>query len=523
MHYCGNPKATRTDSQKNTWNGLDTLIRKRYFYRMKFTKPFVYLCILVSSALYGQPEEYGARMAQLLARQAQQAFELYEVPTQTGAAASWKKPAVVNLNEIDALLRREMKERYAGADSTVLFFVNWWYKQPEQHVRVWLGLGEKMRQLFPAEQDQWLMIAGLSQLQLIPGFSQDNIRRGIWQLHPTIALNYKLNVNDYVDERELPDKSFGAAHRYVKELSEIYGRADLALLAFFNGSPALTKAKNRAGDSANAWQLVPFLPVNSRYAYAFYCATYYVWTTRKAWAAPGFELNLRNRYEEIQLREPVSLAHVCKLTGCNEKELSLINAHYIKGLVPANHKFNVPANRLELIVAQQDSLFAWNKAQLRRDSMDFCLVYYRTKSGDFYRDLTRWFGVSMATIQEDNGLTGTKLKIGEDLFFRVPCTDSAHFATFDGLSRADKDKLAEGKPISEVVPKEQPQVAPVQPPKPKETQPKPKGEKITYVVKSGDTLWAIGQKYKVKDTDIMKWNNIGTKIQPGQKLIIYLP
>jgi hypothetical protein len=131
--------------------------------------------------------------------------------------------------------------------------------------------------------------------------------------------------------------------------------------------------------------------------------------------------------------------------------------------------------------------------------------------------------VSMASIQEDNGLTGTKLKAGEDLFFRVPCADSAHFATFDGLSRADKDKLAEGKPISEVVPKEQPQVDPVQPPKPKETQPKPKGEKITYVVKSGDTLWAIGQKYKVKDTDIMKWNNIGTKIQPGQKLIIYLP
>jgi membrane-bound lytic murein transglycosylase D len=147
-------------------------------------------------------------------------------------------------------------------------------------------------------------------------------------------------------------------------------------------------------------------------------------------------------------------------------------------------------------------------------------VYYRTKSGDFYRDLTKWFGVPMHTVQEDNGLSGTRLKVGEDLFFRVPCSDSAHFATFDRLSRADKDLMAEGKEPLVESPKAL-EKKPNVPQKMPDNQ--PSGSKVTYVVKSGDTLWAIGQKYKVKDTDIMKWNNIGTKIQPGQKLIIYLP
>ncbi|MBL0317112.1 MAG: LysM peptidoglycan-binding domain-containing protein [Flavobacteriales bacterium] len=47
-------------------------------------------------------------------------------------------------------------------------------------------------------------------------------------------------------------------------------------------------------------------------------------------------------------------------------------------------------------------------------------------------------------------------------------------------------------------------------------------KKVTYTVKSGDSLWTIARKYPgVTEKDIMKWNKCSENIKPGQKLIIY--
>lgn len=47
------------------------------------------------------------------------------------------------------------------------------------------------------------------------------------------------------------------------------------------------------------------------------------------------------------------------------------------------------------------------------------------------------------------------------------------------------------------------------------------GGTITHIVKSGENLGRIAARYHVRVADIQRWNNIGTKIMPKQKLIIY--
>lgn len=50
----------------------------------------------------------------------------------------------------------------------------------------------------------------------------------------------------------------------------------------------------------------------------------------------------------------------------------------------------------------------------------------------------------------------------------------------------------------------------------------PSGNRITYKVKSGDTLGAIAQRHKVKVADLQSWNNLrGTSLSIGQNLKIY--
>ena len=50
------------------------------------------------------------------------------------------------------------------------------------------------------------------------------------------------------------------------------------------------------------------------------------------------------------------------------------------------------------------------------------------------------------------------------------------------------------------------------------------GNKITYQIKSGDTLHKIASKFDVSKKDILSWNKVKDEsyIHPGQELTIYL-
>lgn len=52
---------------------------------------------------------------------------------------------------------------------------------------------------------------------------------------------------------------------------------------------------------------------------------------------------------------------------------------------------------------------------------------------------------------------------------------------------------------------------------------KPSKKKLTYTVRRGDTLFTVAQRYKVRMSDLMKWNKMkkGDVLKIGDKLIIY--
>ncbi len=51
----------------------------------------------------------------------------------------------------------------------------------------------------------------------------------------------------------------------------------------------------------------------------------------------------------------------------------------------------------------------------------------------------------------------------------------------------------------------------------------PQLKKHVYKVQRGDTLWVVAQRYRVKTSDLRRWNNLrpGTVIKVGQNLVIY--
>lgn len=67
---------------------------------------------------------------------------------------------------------------------------------------------------------------------------------------------------------------------------------------------------------------------------------------------------------------------------------------------------------------------------------------------------------------------------------------------------------------------EKPRAKPEPQAKPK---PKPTKKKLVYTVRRGDTLFTVAQRYKVRMSDLMKWNSIkkGDVLKIGDKLTIY--
>ena len=52
-----------------------------------------------------------------------------------------------------------------------------------------------------------------------------------------------------------------------------------------------------------------------------------------------------------------------------------------------------------------------------------------------------------------------------------------------------------------------------------------KDRRVTYVVKSGDTLFSIARTLRVNVDNLRQWNKLGgvNDIRPGQKLIAFVP
>ncbi len=79
--------------------------------------------------------------------------------------------------------------------------------------------------------------------------------------------------------------------------------------------------------------------------------------------------------------------------------------------------------------------------------------------------------------------------------------------------------LGRGKPGPAPKPRVKPSPTPQAKPKPKP----PARKKLVYTVRRGDTLFTVAQRYKVRMSLLMKWNDIkkGHVLKVGEKLVIY--
>lgn len=330
-------------------------------------------------------------------------------------------------------------------------------------------------------------------------------RAGLWQLPHVMAVHYGLQLKPGYDQRLDPALNTQVALQYLHDLEQSFGDPTAALLAFFNSEGTVRAAlrktatmrfKNEAARMAFIYEQLPLTTRDDIFLWNYISAI----LPNEIPHEPQHPTGIKTASDSLLIKTPTLLISVALLLNTSEQELRAYN--------PALTGKRIPAGAYLRLQHEQKEILATNSARLQQhqDSVQQASiikaekkpsiphentfnVMYVVRQGDNLGRIAMHHGVSIRQLKEWNNLKGDRIDVGQQLIIYTK--------------------------------------APVQSPAPEKRTTLPLTEPggfIEYVVKQGDSLWSISRQFPgVTVEDIMRWNNIGERIDIGQVLKIKKP
>lgn len=315
---------------------------------------------------------------------------------------------------------------------------------------------------------------------------------GPWQFMYTTAKGYGLVMDNYVDERKDPVQASYAAALYLKDAYNRVGDWLLAIAAYNCGTGAVTRAIARSGGEANFWKVRPYLPRETQnYVPAFIATVYamnYYSTHDIQPQTPSFSIFT----DVIDVNRMISFSKIALAADIDLNELRVLNPSYKKQIVNGSaaspKRLVIPAVGKQLYASLYDVLNEETSiepdliaASLNGESnIDPIKIpeTHKVKEGQTLIMVANQYGIEVQDLKIYNTLNGSSLVSGQVIRLKA----GGHTA------------------------------------KARKTAPR----YITYIVKAGDTLSEIAEKFsgatisKIKALNGLKKNTV----QPGMKLKI---
>ncbi len=388
-----------------------------------------------------------------------------------------------------------------------------------------LGLSQIYFPLFEEQLDKYNMPLELKYLAVIesalnPTANSRAGAKGLWQFMYGTGKVYGLKVSSYVDDRYDPFKATKAACEHLSDLYEIYGSWSLALAAYNSGAGNVNKAIRRSGGLKNFWAIQNYLPRETRsYVPAFIAASYVMTYANEHKINPVDPGILYYEVDTVTVRSPLTFDQISEMLNIPIEEVAFLNPSFKQGVIPASSentfKLRLRKKHIGDFINNETALYSFKtKRGLERDSL-MAVIYgsYReteqhiVKSGETIGSIAKKYQMSVSELKSLNNLRKNYVKPKQRLL--VYTKSSAKKTTINPISitsispvEVKKDTVPETK-------------SPVSTPAQQET------ATVVHVVKNGESLGGIAQKYHCTSVQIVKWNNlIGDKIIIGQKLKI---
>lgn len=388
---------------------------------------------------------------------------------------------------------------------------------------------------------------------------------GLWQFIPSTGKHYGLEQNWWIDERRDVLRSTDAALNYLQYLHAYFnGDWYLAIAAYNGGEGTVSRAVKRNADAglptdffsldlrAETRDYVPKLLAISR-----------IVANPAAYGLHFEPIPNQPHFGIVDPGKQVHLGEAADLAGISRDDMFALN--------PAFNRMTTPPNgphRLLLPVAQVEPFRAAIMSEEGAQRVASAAVApppdtrHRVQRGDNLTSISRQYGVPVETLRQANSLKGSTIHPGDTLVIPgVPGTKAA-----PGSSAT----LAEARPdIAAQLPERQKAAAPaktriytvrrgdtlwgvarqhgvtvpalaaanglaanspltagarLQIPGGGKATPPGESTRMTYTVRSGDTLTQIAGKFNVTVHQLLTWNQLPSSsvLRTGQRIVVYV-
>ena len=303
---------------------------------------------------------------------------------------------------------------------------------------------------------------------------------GLWQFMYLTGKQYGLEVTSYMDERQDPLKATKSACEYFVSLYDTFGDWNLVLAAY-NGGPGYLQRKIISVGSSDFWELYPHLRKETRNYIPTFIAVNYVMQYAKE-----HDITIDNPkiyFDDIDtliLNVDVELMVLKELLCVNEQTINFLNPAYKKSIFPKGTVLTLPSSAVHDFKLNEMSNYAFIEAVRNKEILvDEDRIIYRVRKGDYLGRIAKAHNVHVFEIKEWNKLKSSKLDIGDRLVIFV---------------KRGKYLIANKKILA----------------------------KNEYIIRKGDTLWDIAQKYsglsvwKIKALNNMENDNL----KPGTTILL---
>jgi membrane-bound lytic murein transglycosylase D len=232
---------------------------------------------------------------------------------------------------------------------------------------------------------------------------------GLWQFMAATARQYGLRIDAWVDERRDPIKSTHAAAAYLKDLHEYFDRWYLATAAYNAGQGAIERMmqSSRPKDFAALIEKSTLSRETRNFVPKFVAAALVADNPSK-YGFGDIVPDLPREFEEIEVRGNLSLADLAHMAGTERDTLRELNPALVRGKTPPgdNHyRLRLPAGHAGI----------FEVAYRRRQAEETQVVTHQVKKGETLFSIARRYGQQVRALMELNGLTDSRLRIGQKL------------------------------------------------------------------------------------------------------------
>lgn len=313
---------------------------------------------------------------------------------------------------------------------------------------------------------------------------------GMWQFIPSTGRMYGLKQNWWYDGRRDVVESTRAALDYLEQLNKMFAGDWLLALASYNSGPGtVLKAQRRnraAGKPTDFWHLR--LPKETEAYVPKMFALAKLIHAPDDFGVKLLPISAEPFFAEVSTGGQIDLAQAANLAEMSLNDLYLLNPGFNRWATDPDgpHKLLVFADKADIFKANIAHLPANARLNWHR---------YHIKSGDSLLTIAKAFNVTVEVIKDVNNIRGSLIRANDTLLIPVASKDATSYPLSANNRLKRKQNALAGTNKT----------------------------RIEHRVKPGDTLWDLAKFYRVSASSIARWNNMAPKdvLQPNQVLVIW--